>query len=352
MKSNIATRWVSTVVVLLLSSPLAWSEERKSHDDRGAKQISAFVEHVDAASSLSDDQKLQIKTMLKDASSASPITDGLVVMYPELGAAIESTEQDNVAASIERLTPLATSTDPYLSATSSFYLARILMNNERFEQAIPLLERLTGDLYEYTVNGGEAIYFLAVAQAGMLKRGDAIRTFTTFLDSNPNAAERLRISAWRQIQELQAIEDGQLPDVQHHMEFSRRRLDQNDTSDTTQQKQDDIVKMLAKLIKEEEKKESNSSSKNSGKNQRQPNENPQAPQQSSPSDQNQSQSGGSSNVANGEAVDKTYDHSPASPWSRLRDRSRDPANNAIKEKLPSRYRDIVEKYYEAANGRE
>jgi hypothetical protein len=49
-------------------------------------------------------------------------------------------------------------------------------------------------------------------------------------------------------------------------------------------------------------------------------------------------------------VQKSYDDSPASPWSRLRDRSRDPANNALKEKLPARYRDIVEKYTEKANG--
>jgi len=49
-------------------------------------------------------------------------------------------------------------------------------------------------------------------------------------------------------------------------------------------------------------------------------------------------------------VKKSYDDSPASPWSRLRDRSRDPANNAVKEKLPARYRDIVEKYIENANG--
>ena len=47
---------------------------------------------------------------------------------------------------------------------------------------------------------------------------------------------------------------------------------------------------------------------------------------------------------------KSSDDSPASPWSRLRDRSRDPANNAVKEKLPARYRDIVERYTEAANG--
>jgi hypothetical protein len=49
-------------------------------------------------------------------------------------------------------------------------------------------------------------------------------------------------------------------------------------------------------------------------------------------------------------VKKNYDDSPASAWSRLRERTRDPANNAFKEKLPANYRDIVEKYFEAANG--
>jgi len=61
------------------------------------------------------------------------------------------------------------------------------------------------------------------------------------------------------------------------------------------------------------------------------------------------QKGGSSSNPNGKVV-KTYDDSPASPWSRLRDRLRDPANNAVKEKLPARYRDIVEKYRAAADG--
>jgi hypothetical protein len=47
---------------------------------------------------------------------------------------------------------------------------------------------------------------------------------------------------------------------------------------------------------------------------------------------------------------RSYDDSPASPWSRLRNRNRDAANNAVKSKLPARYRELVEKYTEAANG--
>ncbi len=110
--------------------------------------------------------------------------------------------------------------------------------------------------------------------------------------------------------------------------------------------------MLTKLIKEAEKKECSGSCKNCNK----PGQNkPSAgkkPQQANnkPSQQKKSQSGKNAKAANGKAVVKTYEDVPASPWSRLRDRSRDPANNAIKEKLPAKYRDIVEKYMEKANG--
>jgi hypothetical protein len=36
----------------------------------------------------------------------------------------------------------------------------------------------------------------------------------------------------------------------------------------------------------------------------------------------------------------------------LRDRSRDAANHAIRERLPARYRSVVEKYYEVISGNE
>lgn len=309
----------------------------------------AFVSHVEELTNIDEEKKRDALSKFQKNSPAT-ISEALGVLYPELPKGITATDSDEVEQSLNLLAPLTQSSDAFLAADASFYLARALMNHERFEEAVALLERLTGDLQGFSVHADESLYYLGVAEAGLLRRAKAIQTFITFLQTYPDAAERLRVSAWRQAQELQAIQDGQLGDVQQHMDYSRRRLEQRDTGEQTQEKQDRIIHMLAKLIKEEEKKELNSSSKNSGKNKPQPKENAQAPKQSDASQPNSSQQGGSSSIANGEAVQKTYDDSPASPWSRLRDRSRDPANNAIKEKLPARYRDIVEKYYEAANG--
>lgn len=317
--------------------------------DRDRRLVSQFVEHVDSLKQVAEAQRTAAKAAV-DGKSAEAITEALVLLYPDYAAGIQSSDAVNIKRGLQLLEPLAKSSDSYLAADSSFYLARMLMNDERFEQAIPHLTRLVGELEAHSIHVGESVYFLGVAQAGTLDRESAVATFTRFLEENPDAAERLRVSAWRYIQELKAIQAGQLTDVQSHMDFSRRRMDLRDTGEQTQEKQDLIVSMLGKLIKEEEKKECNSSCKNGSKKQPKQKENAQAPKESQEPKPGKSQAGGSSSNPNGEAIQKVHDDSPASPWSRLRDRSRDPANNAIKEKLPARYRDIVEKYYEAANG--
>lgn len=310
--------------------------------------VESFLKHVDSLTEVSSDQKKKLATELQGRSE-SAISDALMSLYPDYAAAIEGAEDAGADRAIELLQPLTQADDAFLAADASFFLARTLMNEEQFENALPLLNQLVDRLATFSVYEAESHYFLGVAQAGLLQRKEAIDSLMAFLQLYPDAAERLRVSAWRQVQELQSIEAGQLPDVRQHMEFSRRRLQQQDLGQETQEKQDRIVQMLAQLIEEEEKKECNSSCKNSSQQKQQQQEKPQAPQQSQDPKQGESDTGGSSNNPNGRVVEKSYDDSPASPWSRLRDRSRDPANNAVKEKLPSRYRDIVERYFEKAN---
>jgi hypothetical protein len=141
-----------------------------------------------------------------------------------------------------------------------------------------------------------------------------------------------------------------MDDIYQRMDFSRRRLEITEPGERTQEEQDNIVKMLKKLISEQEKKEA-SSSKGKGKSESE-SQQQQQQAQNQPKDQSESQSGGNSSNPNGKFVEKSYDTGNASPWSRLRDRSRDPANTAIKDKLPARYREIVERYYDAVNGNE
>ena len=316
--------------------------------------LDSFLAHIDQLESVADRRDAIKQSVIElDDSAADAITEGLILIYPQYISAVEASDEDEMDEAIELLTPMIDSEDSFLAADSTFFLARTYMNHERYEDAIVHLERLAGDLGKYSAHQGPARYFLGLAQAGLLQKDEAFQSFIKFLKESPDAPERMRVSAWRQAQNIQKIEDGKLEDIYRRMDFSRRRLQQQKTDQSTQDQQDKIVMMLNKLIKEAEKKEASSSPSNTKKPQdqkpkpgQQAGKKPQAPKPS-PSKSNQNKNGGQ---PNGTAVLKNYDDSPASPWSRLRDRSRDPANNAVKEKLPARYRDIVERYMEAANG--
>jgi len=315
--------------------------------------VDSFRDHVKsldvkAASKTSAEKRINA---FADDSPGDAITEGLIAIYPNYGTAIDSSEDSDVTKASQLLTPLTESNDKFLAADASFFLARTLMNDEQFESALPLLGSLKKDFADHTLHTGTSDYFLGVAHAGMLENQKAIDSFVSFLESNQDAPERMRVSAWRQVQRLQKIKEGELDDVHQRMEYSRRRLGLEKTNDPTQGEQEKVVTMLTKLIKKAEKSECSSSCKNckkpgegkkpsAGKN----------PQAGKKPQQKKSQSGKNAKAADGKAVVKTYEDTPASPWSRLRDRSRDPANNAIKEKLPAKYRDIVEKYMEKANG--
>ena len=327
-------------------------------DQHGEDVLSKFTETLNGRK-LPAEVATKIQSILADnvESPDTAITESLIAIYPEFGLAIDDADFEDLSTAVAALTPLTNHEDRFLAADASFYLARTLMNGEKYEAAVPLLKSLTGELGEHSAHRGVAQYYTGVAQAGLLENKKSIKSFVKFLEFNPDSAERLIDNARTQVLELQQVEQGKLSDVRQRMDFSRRRLQLTETDDETQNQQQKIVTMLGKLIKEEEKKEASQQQQQSGKpdkkkeqgensdsNQKQGQQQPGKPNQS------KSQNGSSSSQANGVAQVKTYDGSPASPWSRLRDRNRDAANNAFKDKLPARYRELVEKYNEKADG--
>ena len=250
-------------MVAMLAGSVASAAANDSHTE---KVVASFLKHVASLDSVADKQKLKIKNSVESIGQESPdaVTEGLIELYPDYSKAVESSDTESAEKIVELLSPMAESDDKFLAADASFYLARTLMSEERFEDALPRLEQLIGELGEFTAHQGNAQYFIAVAQAGLLKNNDAIKSFMQFLQFNPDAPERLRVSAWRQVQQIQSIEEGKLDDVYQRMDFSRRRLELIETDEVTQTEQDKIVKMLTKLIKEEEKKECSSNCKKGG----------------------------------------------------------------------------------------
>lgn len=337
-------KFVALAVLLCCNTLLAGSNDI----------VDAFKSHIDETVADAGVKSKALSAINEYADSPTDaITEGLIAINPEYAAAVEASDGDDLGLTMQLLGNFAESDDEFLAADASFYLARAMMNDERYEAAIPLLSKLTTDLGDKSAHAGNAQFYLGVAQAGLLQSKQAIESFMEFLQFNPDAPERLRVAAWRRVQELRAINDGKMEDVYQRMDYSRRRLKLQESGDETQTEQKKIVDMLAKLIKEQEKKESSSSkskSKAQQKKQQQQQQQQQKQAQNQKKQQSKSQQGGTSSNPNGKVVQKDYNNGPTAPWSRLRERSRDAANTAIKDKLPERYRDIVEKYYEKANG--
>ena len=297
--------------------------------------LKSFADHV-AALKIDDDQSELIKKISEDFgdSAADVITESLIVLNPGYAAAIESTDEGDLSAGAQKFDPFISSEDKFLAADASFYLARGYMNEERFEVAITLLAKVN-ELSDFSVHVGAAQFYTGIAQAGLLQYESAVNTLSEFLQFYPTAPERLRVAAWRQIQQLRSIEDGKMEDIYQRMDYSRRKLSHIEPGEKTQQQQDKIVNMLAKLIKEQEKKEASQSQQKQQQQKNTQQQQQQQQQQSQSQQKSKSQTGGTSNNPNGKVVKKAYNDSPASPWSRLRERSRDPGQQRHQRQVSS-----------------
>jgi tetratricopeptide (TPR) repeat protein len=310
--------------------------------------INGFIAKIPDYKQLNDEQSIELTKLVTelrddDYARSAAITEGLAVVYPEFAKALEKLGNDELAEARSILSTLADSEDSYLAAESTFYLARTAMFNQEFETAIPLLQRVLNDHADKTVQLGNALYFIGIAQANMLENQQAIESLTKFVDDYPSAPERMRISAIRQVQLLTSIEAGSMMDVYQRMNFSHTRLIKKDTGERTKTEQDKIIDMLSKMIKEAEKQECSSCKSSKDGDCDKPGE---KEGQGEGQGKGQSQQGGGSNNPDG-VVRRSFDDGPASAWSKLRERDRDAAFNSIKEKFPARYQGMVEKYFKS-----
>lgn len=279
------------------------------------------------------------------------ITEALRELYPDFKDALATLGEEKLNDAISQLGKLRDSKDPYLAADAAYFLARAYLLDERYEDALPLLEDASGKWAEKSVRGGESLFLRGVAYGQLIQRKEAMDCLKKFLELYPDAPERMRVGAFRQMEALRLYEEGTLTDVQFRMEFSRRKLALEDSGQATRDQQEKIIDILAKLIKEAEEKECNC--KGGGKGQKpgqKPGKGEGEGQESKGEGQGQGgSSGGGSKGIDSDTVKRLHRGGPQSPWSQLRDKERDPVFNAIKEKYPARYQQLIEQYYKSFN---
>jgi hypothetical protein len=138
-----------------------------------------------------------------------------------------------------------------------------------------------------------------------------------------------------------------LSNVHAAMIQAQQRLAAGDTGALAQERQQTAAEMLAALVEAAKAREASSQmSSGGGQSQQQSPSNQSAsqePSQSTPGDQP-----GTGSKPDGQAASTRASRpAPQSPWSKLRDRERDPVYSAIKERFPARYQQLLEQYYKS-----
>jgi hypothetical protein len=141
---------------------------------------------------------------------------------------------------------------------------------------------------------------------------------------------------------------GSLSDVHAAMKQAQQRLEAGDTGPLTQEQQAAAAEMLAALIEAAKARESSSQSSGSGGGQgQQKGQNDQSASQSQSQGSPGENAGAGSKQQGERPAERVERGAPQSPWSKLRDRERDPVYSAIKERFPARYQQLLEQYYKS-----
>ena len=271
------------------------------------------------------------------ALAGDAISAGLKLSSPDFAAALQSLADENSAQAIDQLRVLSKSPDTFQAAEASYLLARTLMAQDRFEEALPSLRSLDDQQSAQSVRLSEALFLRGKAEAGTLKNDAAKSAFERFLSDSPDAPRRMRKEAEAALIDLAEAESDLLTGIHSKMGYSRRRLSLDDSGKKTQEVQEDVVALLTEMIEDLEKKcGSCKGCKCSGG--------------SKPgSGGGGGGSPGQSNVA-AQPPQITERDGTRTPWVDLQKRHDDPtAFNGAKKRLPPQYKDLIEQYYKSFN---
>jgi hypothetical protein len=249
-------------------------------------------------------------------------------------------------------------------AHATYLLGRALLSRDELEPAAAALEAVRGRLRLETPWTDEATFYLAYIYArlpsrtgtGMAANQSRARQLLLALAGREGAAasyadvpERFQEAANWLLRELRGEGTGPLIELARRMDAIKRMLHKSETGDSTQGKQEQVVAELNRLIELMREKEQGGGGGGGGGGQQggqKPGQGgqPGGNNQSGGPAQSSQLPGGQSRV--GELADGRHSAN-SDEWGNLRDKDREEAIQFLREKFPTRYREIIERYYRA-----
>ena len=270
------------------------------------------------------------------------VPDALAVLYPTYREALGAFDQERPGDVVRLLDPLRGHDDRFLAANAGYFHVRALVALGRYEQAEQELDSLaerSDDCAAHTPYAPHLWFIKAFCQARNLRFEEATGSLEALRGRFDDIPEPVHVGSTQLLLEIQRRERGTLDEVASVMDYVADRLHAADNTQRTHERQRQIITLLDRLIEQEQQREQQcGGDQAAGKRQQSPPRNPQSAKQESDAP------GGAGELGDLHAAPAA---DPGEMWGKLPPAERERILQSIREKFPSRYRQLVEQYYRA-----
>jgi len=303
-----------------------------------------FVEGIRSDSAVPPEARDLLSTAWADCQGCDAeefLTQALAVLSPRFREGLDAYDADDYERCAEVMRGLSTDADPFVAVNAAAYEIKALIAREQILEAQGLVETLLADgglrLARYSYFLSEMRFLQGFCLLADLQYAAARDALDSFLATHPDAAQRLVVMAQQMLAELANRVPERIGEVVDLMHYSRRRLNVGDTADKTRERQERIVALLDRLIEEAEEMEKSGAGTSGGSGRSRPDKTPRSPMPDS-------------RLPGGRSVEGTEREArranPGEMWGAMPPAQREQVLQALRESFPSRYRRLVEQYYE------
>lgn len=281
----------------------------------------------------------------EDCDGSEFLTHGLAVLSPPFRGALDLYESEQYEACALAMGALRGDANPFLAVNAAVHEIKALVAVERLLEVGSRIDDLltdgpvsTGRVATHSYFAPEIAFLRGFALLADVQYEAAAAALREFLNTYEDASQRLVVAARQMLMELENRIPEEIGDVVDLMNYSGRRLKHADLGGVVSSRQARIIELLDKLIEDAEDDENSgggggSSSGGSGQN---------SPSPSTPM-QDSMLPGGSSRPGNLRAGRRA---NPGEMWGAMPPEERQRILQALRDSFPSRYRKLVEQYYE------
>ena len=316
--------------------------------ERVARLNRAFLEHLDTLPVQQAQAAELVRQGWRETYSArmpeSFVSEALSVLFEDFAKGLRAFDNDRPAEALRLLGPLRDHADPYLAANATYFHARAMVARGMLEEADAQIDaRLAArpNLTQHTAFAPQLWFLKAASEANCLRNDQARESLKTLGRLFPDAPEPVRVGARQLALEIERRENGTLDEVSRYMDYAADRLYVTDATERVRERQQRAVDLLDALIEQAQRKEQQQSQ---GKGARG------GKQGRGGSPQNLPQSAAPSSTApeGGGKIGDLHGAPKANPgqmWGKLPPAERERILQNLRERFPSRYRQLVEQYY-------